>query len=168
MQINERPEFLTKPKPLTVTPDTTVADAVAQMTERNYGSVVVVDPKAKVLGIMTERDVMKRIVHEGRDAKETPVEAVMTKEPRCARDTDQVVDWLRIMSNERFRRVPIVDDEGTLKSIMTQGDFVSYTWPDLLDQAKTMVRASLGNNYQLAMIIGAIAFYTLALILILR
>ena len=68
------------------------------------------------------------------------------------------------MSNERFRRVPVVDDGGHIKAIMTQGDFVSYTWPELIYQAKDLTVKTVSNNSQLAIIAGGIAIYTIVLI----
>ena len=55
-------------------------------------------------------------------------------------------DWLRTMSNDRFRRLP-VDEEGKIKVIFTQGDLVSYTWPDLLYQTPQMTKATLANKH---------------------
>ncbi|MDZ7711781.1 MAG: CBS domain-containing protein, partial [Rhodovibrio sp.] len=130
MRISDRPEFKSKPTPLTFRRDATVAEAVAAMSERNYGAVIVTDQDNKVEGVMTERDVMRKIVNAERDAKQTKLSDVMTTEVRTARADDDVLDWLRIMSNERFRRLPIVDDKGRLQAVFTQGDFVSYTWPE--------------------------------------
>ena len=67
MQLKDRPEFSNKPKPLTVTRDVSVKEAVGAMCEQNFGSIIVVDGDEKVIGIMTERDVMRKLVNEGRD-----------------------------------------------------------------------------------------------------
>ncbi|MEM1364105.1 MAG: CBS domain-containing protein, partial [Pseudomonadota bacterium] len=134
----------------------------------NYGSVVVADADGKLEGLVTERDIMKRLVNEGLDAKKTKLSEIMTSELRTAKEDDDVREWLRAMSNERFRRVPVVDDGGHIKAIMTQGDFVSYTWPDLIYQAKEMTVKSVTNNTQTALIAGGIAIYTIVLIFALR
>ena len=57
-----------------------------------------------------------------------------------------LLDWMRIMSNERFRRLPVVDDEGRIKAVFTQGDFVSYTWPDLIYQMKSLAGATVSKK----------------------
>jgi len=168
MQLRDRPEYRSKPKPLTVAPSTTVAEAVAAMCEKNFGSVIVVDPDQKVVGVMTERDLMRKIVLPGADPKTTKVEDIMTKEPRVAKETDDIVDWLRIMSNDRFRRLPVVDDEGRIQAVFTQGDFVSYTWPDLIYQASQLARASIGRNYAKWLILGGIALYAILMIVVVR
>lgn len=168
MRLRDRPEFTTKPRPLTAPRDATVAEAVARMSEMNFGSVIVVDDDRKVEGLVTERDIMKRVVNQGRDPKSTRLGEIMTSNPMVAREDDDLLDWLRIMSNERFRRLPIVDADGRIVAIMTQGDFVSYTWPDLIYQGKQIVRAGLAGNYNLGLIGGGIMVYSLVMILLLR
>ncbi len=166
MQLKDRPEFSNKPKPLTFKEDDTVKAAVAAMSEKNFGSVIVIDDDEKVIGVMTERDVMRKLVNAGLDAEKTKLSDIMTRDPRIAKETDDVVDWLRIMSNERFRRLPVVDDEGRIKAVFTQGDFVSYTWPDLVYQAKEMAKASFGKNYGVWLIIGGIMLYSILMVIV--
>ncbi len=163
MKIKDRPEFDSKPAPLTGRPDDTVADAVARMSERNYGSVVVLNDDGTVAGMVTERDILRRLVAGKRDPETTKLQDIMTREVRVANEDDNLYDWLRIMSNERFRRLPVVDAEGKLSSIMTQGDFVSYTWPELMSQASTLARSTVDKNYQVFLILGAVLVYTLVL-----
>lgn len=164
MRIRERKEFMNKPKPLSFPPDTPVIDAVKQMSEMNYGSVVVVDPKDKLLGIVTERDLMKRLINQNRDAHQTKLADIMTRNVKVAHADDNVVEWLQIMSNERFRRLPVVDDAGRVTAIMTQGDFVSYTWPDMIDHARDVTRATISSNLQFVLIGAGILVYTVILI----
>lgn len=169
MQIKNRPEYASKLKPLTCGPEESVTDACKAMSARNVGSIIVLDDAGKVLGLVTERDIFRRIIAEDRDPKTTAVSAVMTTELRTAKETDDVTDWLRIMSNERFRRLPVVDDSGRLVSVMSQGDFVSYTWPRLMESAKTLVASGATKNFQLLLVTGAILIYgVVSLILLAR
>lgn len=165
MKIRDRTEFASKPKPLTTTPDQLVVDAARAMSDKNYGSIIVVDPDARVIGMMTERDILRRVVAEHRDPSTTRVSDVMTTELRLARADDDLVGWLRIMSNERFRRLPIVDADDRLIAVMTQGDFVSYTWPELLDQAKNMAKATFGPDLSMAFMVVGLLIYTVAIII---
>ena len=146
-RLKDRPEFYNKPKPITFLKTDKVHTAVSIMAENNYGSVVIVDKNQKVIGIVTERDIVKKIVQKGLSAKTTSLEKIMTANPRVANENDDIVDWLRIMSNDRFRRLPVVDSEGKIKVIFTQGDFVSYTWPDLIYQASQMAKASFLKGF---------------------
>ena len=74
---------------------------------------------------------------------------------------DELVGWLRQMSNERFRHVPVVEKSGKLINIMSQGDFVSYTWPNLLYQVKELAKEGYPKVNQLVMIVVGILIYTL-------
>ena len=168
MRLKDRPEFAGKPRPLTYPPETTVLDAARGMAERDYGSAMVVDAEERVIGVVTERDILKRVVSAARDPATTPLSAIMTENPRMAREDDDVLDWLRIMSNERFRRLPVVDSDGRIKVVFTQGDFVSYTWPDLMYQARQYARAKASANFPLLLIGGGIALYTLLMLIVLR
>lgn len=167
-RLMDRPEYKSKLKPLTRPPETTVFDAVSAMSEKNYGSVIVVDEQEKVIGVVTERDVMNKLVGKGLDSQTTKLSDIMTENPRLARETDDMVDWLRIMSNERFRRLPVVDENDRIKAVFTQGDFVSYTWPDLLYQLKSITTATISKNWAPFLIGGGIAVYSLIMVIVLR
>lgn len=167
-RLMDRPEFKSKLKPLTRPPETTVFDAVSIMSEKNYGSVIIVDDQEKVIGVVTERDIMNKLVGKELDPKTTKLSDIMTENPRLARETDDMVDWLRIMSNERFRRLPVVDENGRIKAVFTQGDFVSYTWPDLLYQLRSITTATISKNWAPFLIGGGIALYSLLMVIVLR
>ncbi|MEM6648960.1 MAG: CBS domain-containing protein [Pseudomonadota bacterium] len=166
MKIKERREFISKPDPLTGTADQDVYSAAKHMDEKNFGSIVVLNPDRTVAGMVTERDIFRRLVAQDRDPKTTTLADIMTKEIRVAREDDELIDWLRIMSNERFRRLPVVDSDGKLVSVMSQGDFVSYTWPELMSQAATLTRSSLKLGYYPALILVGMAVYALLVLLI--
>ena len=146
MQIKDRPEFSRKAAVMTFSPDQDVFTAIQAMSEKNYGAAVVISPDKKPLGIVTERDFMRRLLNVGLDPKTTPLSAIMTSDLKLARGDDDLLDWLRQMSNDRFRHLPVVDDNGTLIGIMSQGDFVSYTWPELLNRVKEQARATFDIN----------------------
>lgn len=167
-KLKDRPEFKTKPKPVTFLRTDLVSDAVKTMTEKNYGSIVVVDKQNKVTGICTERDILKKLVHNNLNPKRTKIEEIMTPNPRVGKENDEVLDWLRTMSNDRFRRLPIVDENNKIKVIFTQGDFVSYTWPDLIYQATQMTKASLSKHFNATSIIIMIMIYSFAMIFAVR
>ena len=168
MKIEERKEFITKAPPLTCPPDTMVFDAVTQMAEKNFGSIFITDKEGRVLGVMTERDIFRRVIGEGRDPKTTHVSEVMTAEVRMAQKDDDILGWLQVMSNERFRRLPIVDDEKRLVSVMSQGDFVAYTWPQMLSQISSMAQATLAPAFNpLAIVLGGLTYAVVILLVVL-
>ena len=96
--------------------------------------------------------------------KTTKLGDIMTPNPRVANENDNVLDWLRIMSNDRFRRLPVVDADGKIKVIFTQGDFVSYTWPDLIYQASQLAKASFMKGFSFNTFLIMMCVYGIALI----
>jgi CBS domain-containing protein len=165
MKIRDRAEFASKSAVMTFTPDETVFNAAQAMSEKNYGAAVVISPDRKPIGIVTERDFMRRLINKGLDPVTTPLSAIMTTDLKLAKADDNLLDWLRQMSNERFRHLPVVDDDGTLLSIMSQGDFVSYTWPELIGRVREQAKATFAVNP--SMITAAIVGIFVLLIVIL-
>lgn len=127
---------------------------------------MIVDAQNKPVGIVTERDFMRRLLAKGLDAATTPIRDIMTTELKLAAEEDDVIDWLRIMSNERFRHLPVIDADGKLINIMSQGDFVCYTWPQLLGRAKDVAVKSFMERFHLHMIVGGIMIYSIIMIFI--
>jgi CBS-domain-containing membrane protein len=146
MKIKDRPEFNRKAAILTFSGDDFVITAVRAMSERNYGAVVVVTPDQRPAGIVTERDFMRRLLNNALDPNTTRLRDIMTTDLKIARADDDLLDWLRQMSNDRFRHLPVVNDDGVIINIMSQGDFVSYTWPQLIERLKEQTRATFDVN----------------------
>jgi CBS domain-containing protein len=163
MKICERPEFKSKKATVTYKENDKVIDAVKKMSKENFGSVVVVDNNHKVKGIVTERDLMKKLLNNGMNPKTTKLKEIMTSPVKVADKDDELVGWLRQMSNERFRHVPVVDKTGKLINIMSQGDFVSYTWPDLIYQVKELAKEGYPKINQLVIVCLGVLIYTLVL-----
>ena len=102
---------------------------------------------------------MTRLLAKKLDPSKTTLSDIMTTQVRAAKEDDNLLDWLRIMSNDRFRHLPVVDEEGKVVSMMSQGDFVSYTWPELFSRVKETTKASLASGYQIVLIIVAVLAY---------
>jgi CBS domain-containing protein len=168
MKIKDRTEFKSKAPVLTFVITDKVIDAVRVMSEKNYGASVIVDNENKPIGIVTERDFMRRLLAKGLDANTTPIGDIMTRDLKLASADDQVVDWLRIMSNERFRHLPVVDAQGKLVNVMSQGDFVSYTWPQLIGRAKEVVTKTFMERFHLHLLLGGMMLYSIIMILLMR
>lgn len=162
MRIKERPEYKTKHKPLAFPPHTTLRTALNKMAKRHYGSVIIVNDNQNVIGIVTERDLMLRVLHENKDIAQTKLSDIMTANVYTAHDDDSVYEWLRIMSDEHFRHLPIVNENDQLINVMSLGDFVSYAWPALFDSVKQKTRTTLGRFYEIILIAGALLGYALA------
>jgi len=160
MKIAERFEFRNKAPVVTFSPDDMVIDAVRVMSDKNYGASIIVDLERRPVGIVTERDFMRRLLVNNLDANTTPIRDIMTSNLKIAHGDDEVAEWLRVMSNERFRHLPVVDADGVLLNIMSQGDFVSYTWPELFTDLKARATKSFAAKYQIYLIVATILVYT--------
>ena len=168
MKIAERFEFRAKAPVLTFSPDDMVIDAVRAMADKNYGASIIVDPAHRPVGIITERDFMRRLLAKDLNPNTTPIREIMTSNLKVAKGDDEVAEWLRVMSNERFRHLPVVDGDGVLLNIMSQGDFVSYTWPQLFTDLKAKAGRSMADKYQLYLILATILIYTVFIVFLLR
>ena len=166
MRIGDRPEFARKAPVMTFGPDELVSVAVQAMSEKNFGAAVIVNADQKPLGIVTERDFMRRLLARGLDQKTTTLRTIMTTELKLAKVDDNLLDWLRQMSNDRFRHLPVVDDTGKLIGLMSQGDFVSYTWPELFSRVKEQARATFDINPSILTFIAVGIFALLAILVL--
>jgi CBS domain-containing protein len=117
-------DIMTK-DPATVTPNTTVREAARLMQREDTGILPVVeDTSRKLIGVITDRDLAIRIVAEARDAN-TPVSQAMSKGHLITLQPEaDVEDAMEKMAEEQVRRIPIVDDRGTLLGIVSQADIV--------------------------------------------
>ena len=97
------------PNLLSVAVSATVMEAVALMDEKSLGSVLVRDASGAMAGIFTERDLMRRVVRQGRDPKTTPMSAVMSPDVRHMPSTESMVEVLRVMIEHGYRHMLIVD-----------------------------------------------------------
>jgi CBS domain-containing protein len=112
--------------PKFVTPDTPVREAARLMKDEDVGIVPVVDNEGsrRLVGVITDRDIAVRIVAEGR-AADTPVRDVMSADQlaTCAPNAD-IDDAMDRMAAEQVRRIPIVDERGSLVGVVSQADVV--------------------------------------------
>ena len=116
-------EIMTE-NPRVVTPDTSVQEAARLMKSEDPGVLPVVEAanSRKLVGVLTDRDIAIRVVAEGRNG--ATVGDVMSAGVRTCRDSDNVQDVMRVMADQQVRRVPIVDDAGTVVGIVSQADLV--------------------------------------------
>lgn len=108
---------------LTADPATSVYECIASMVDHNVGSILVMDGP-DIAGIFTERDYLRRIVLRGRTSKTTTVEEVMTSDPICVTPDETVERCLAIMTQEKCRHLPVLDEQNNLTGIVSIGDCV--------------------------------------------
>lgn len=118
--------------PTTVTPETSAREAARIMRDEDIGVVPVVEGEGsrRLVGVVTDRDLAVRIVAEGRD-NDTPVVEVMTASRLATCGPDEDVDGVMdAMASEQVRRIPIVDERGSLVGIVSQADIVRKALDD--------------------------------------
>ncbi len=93
-----------------VTPDTTVYDALKLMAEKEIGALVVVE-KEKMVGIVSERDYARKIILKGKSSKETAVSEIMTSEVIHTSPDKKVRKCLSLMTKHHFRHIPVLENE---------------------------------------------------------
>ena len=99
------------------------AHAAAQrMLQRKVGSLVIVDPEKHPIGILTDRDLTVRVVAKNLLATTTPVAEVMTPDPQVTEEDAGVDDVLGRMRAGGFRRMPVVDGDGTVVGVVSMDD----------------------------------------------
>jgi CBS domain-containing protein len=108
---------------VTVAPDTAVSEAVRLLKEHNLGAVVVSPDGRHITGIMTERDVVRRLA-DGADFLDSPVSSIMTQEVLTCQATESIQSLMSTMTNKRIRHLPVVDEQGGLTGIVSIGDVV--------------------------------------------
>jgi CBS domain-containing protein len=94
---------------LVATPETGVGEAARRMAERNVGAMMVVEG-GRLVGIFTERDLLRRVVAPGLDAGKTTLAAVMTPRPRTIAPSTPFGQALVLMQEHGFRHLPVVED----------------------------------------------------------
>ena len=107
----------------TITPESTVRTAVEQLHSANVGALVVSPDGASVAGIVSERDVVRRLATTGPTLLDEPVSSIMEAEVLTCTGRDPVDDLMHRMTEHRIRHLPVVDD-GQLVGIISIGDVV--------------------------------------------
>ena len=126
----------------TVAPSTTVAELLALLAEYNIGAVPVVDGDA-VVGIVSERDIVRRLHSSGTGLLETATSEIMSTHVTSCAPGDQVADLARIMTERRFRHMPVLVDE-KLVGIVSIGDLVKARI-DLLESEREQLQSYIAG-----------------------
>jgi CBS domain-containing protein len=106
----------------TIDADDSVFEALEFMADKNIGAVMVTHA-AEFVGIMSERDYARKIILMSRMSKETRVSEIMTPDPMVVSPLDTVTNCMQMMTDNRFRHLPVVED-GDLVGLISIGDVV--------------------------------------------
>ena len=114
---------------VTITPDAGVRELIAKLAEHNVGALIVSSDGKTVEGIVSERDVVRHLHHDGTVVNNT-VGAIMTEVVETTAPDATLDDLMEIMTNRRIRHVPVVKD-GVLVGIVSIGDVVKHKMSQL-------------------------------------
>ncbi len=107
---------------LSLGPTASVHEAACAMTRANCGSLLVIDGAGTMLGILTERDLMTRVLAKALDPATTAISTVMTRHPQCVAPEVKVADAVLVMIERGFRHLPIVAENGRILGVFSARD----------------------------------------------
>ena len=123
-------------KPLqifSVTPNTSVLDALKLMTEKNISALLIMEDE-QLVGIFTERDYARKIVLQGKASKDTPISEAMTANPITVTTTDSIDLCMQLMTDKHIRHLPVVAENKAI-GMVSIGDVVKFI---IADQKQTI------------------------------
>ena len=106
-----------------VSPSTTIFDALKLMNQMNAGAVLVLD-EGEVVGIFSERDYARKVALHGKSSRTTPVKEAMTADVIFVATKDSIETCMSMMSDRHIRHLPVLTEEGELTGIISIGDVV--------------------------------------------
>lgn len=119
-------KLLAPSEPIKLTEDATVHDAITHMAEKRRAAVVIVDAAGRLIGIFTERDLLRRVAVPGRDPRQTRLGEVMTRNPETLAPDDLIAYAINRLHHASYRTIPLADAEGRPIGIMTVNDIVQW------------------------------------------
>ena len=120
----QKARVLARPDPATVTPQTSLRDALAQMRAHG-GAAILIRESNRIAGILTERDVLTRVLGANADQSE-PVANFMTREPHTLSAEASLFEAMQAMESGHYRNVPLTEPDGTVVGLLRQQDLIEY------------------------------------------
>jgi CBS domain-containing protein len=121
---------------ITTKPDATIAATTQLLAKHRIGAVLVTDADERIVGIISERDIVRGLAKHGGAVADLAVSDLMTRDVHTCTPNDTIADIMGVMTAQRFRHLPVVD-EGRLAGIVSIGDVVKYR----LDETKLEVES---------------------------
>ena len=128
---------------VSIRPDDTIASAVTLLRDHKIGALVVVDEGGELKGILSERDIVRKLADTPGQTLPQTVAENMTPDVITCHPGESLVDVLRRMTKGRFRHMPVVDD-GRLCGMVTIGDVVNYRLTELEHEALQLKQMIVG------------------------
>ena len=131
----------------TLPADKHVSDAAKLLKKTGVGSLIITQ-KGKAKGIITERDIVHKVVAAGKDPKKIKLKSVMSKHLKVIKASDKIETAALALRNNRVKRLPVVDKQGRLVGIVTEGDLLRV-YPGVVDVISELqeLRSAKPNEY---------------------
>jgi CBS domain-containing protein len=131
-------------KLVTIRPDQTLREALAMLAEHSIGALVVMEARGALVGILSERDIVREAVRNERFF-ERPVSAIMTRDVITGQPHDDLNAVATTMTNKRFRHLPVLDG-GTIIGVISLGDIVKAQRDEYLGAIDTLETQIIGQR----------------------
>jgi CBS domain-containing protein len=122
---------------VTVGPDQTVAAVVKLLAQNRIGALPVINPDGRLVGIISERDIIRGIAQHADAVMALAAERLMTREVRTCTSEDQLVDLAEVMTRQRIRHLPVIEN-GVLHGIVSIGDVVKQRLEEVQTEAEEL------------------------------
>jgi CBS domain-containing protein len=109
----------------TARPDAILSEIISRLAQKKIGAIVIVGAAGEVVGIVSERDVIRQLDERGAAALKEPVSQAMTASVISCQETSTLEEMMELMTQGRFRHVPVIED-GALVGIVSIGDIVKH------------------------------------------
>ena len=113
------------PDPVCCSQSDSARKAAELMRDQDIGPVPVIDPQSRLVGIVTDRDLVLNVLAKGLDADSTKVSDAMTRDPVSCKEDDALEDALEKMSSYQIRRLPVVNAQDRIVGIIAQADIAT-------------------------------------------
>ncbi len=107
----------------TARPDSKLSEIIAKLAQKKIGAMVIVGDNGEVVGILSERDVIRQLAERGEAALSEPASKSMTTSVISCQESSTLEEMMELMTQGRFRHVPVIED-GALVGIVSIGDIV--------------------------------------------
>lgn len=159
MQIGEIREIQNRPPVLAMDAARPLDAAIQEMCMNNHGSVVVME-EGRVAGIVTERDLLHKILGSHRDTEQLRLRDVMSRNIEVAHMDEELSDGLKKMKRARQRHMPVVDEQGRVVTMLSQSDFTATDPAQSLHLAKETATRQFYDGFQpWLMTVGIVTYF---------
>ena len=122
---------------VTIDPGASLADAAQLLTQKRIGAVLIVGAEHRVVGIISERDIVRALAERGAAVLHEPVSQTMTRKVETCNESEPISNIMERMTDGKFRHVPVVD-QGRLVGIISIGDVVKHRLHEMERESAAM------------------------------